>query len=280
MLIIQQTAFVGLNGGDSLWDPMYMVPIPSIVMDDASGAVNASGFASQWNDRSGNAFHFTQSTVARRPGILTAATGGRSGLTFDGLMTSNGDKMDGAAGTNNILNNVSKAWCAAVVRKRNVDAGSQERGYISGLGSDANWRFGCWIGGIGNLNKPILVIRRVNADSVVQGVGSSTLGTGYNIIVWHHDYSTATGDIWVNGTSAFSGTLGTTGNTAASSGSSPLILCGNAGDTLAADADTTACHVGTGTLDRQKWEGWAAWRYGLVANLPGGHPYKNSPPTT
>lgn len=30
--------------------------------------------------------------------------------------------------------------------------------------------------------------------------------------------------------------------------------------------------------DRQRLEGYLAWKWGLVANLPSGHPYKNSPP--
>lgn len=32
------------------------------------------------------------------------------------------------------------------------------------------------------------------------------------------------------------------------------------------------------TSDRQKMEGYLAWRYGLQANLPGGHPYLSAPP--
>ena len=34
------------------------------------------------------------------------------------------------------------------------------------------------------------------------------------------------------------------------------------------------------TAERQKLEGWAAWKYGLQANLPGGHPYASAAPTT
>jgi hypothetical protein len=33
------------------------------------------------------------------------------------------------------------------------------------------------------------------------------------------------------------------------------------------------------TLDRQKVEGYLAWKWGLQANLPVGHPYKNAPPS-
>ena len=30
--------------------------------------------------------------------------------------------------------------------------------------------------------------------------------------------------------------------------------------------------------DRQKIEGYLAWKYNLQSNLPDGHPYKNTPP--
>jgi hypothetical protein len=33
------------------------------------------------------------------------------------------------------------------------------------------------------------------------------------------------------------------------------------------------------TSDRQKIEGYLAWKWALTANLPAGHPYKTSPPT-
>ena len=34
------------------------------------------------------------------------------------------------------------------------------------------------------------------------------------------------------------------------------------------------------TTDRQRLEGYLAWKWGLVANLPGTHPYRYTPPTT
>ena len=33
------------------------------------------------------------------------------------------------------------------------------------------------------------------------------------------------------------------------------------------------------TTDRQRVEGYLAWKWGLQANLPVGHPYKNAPPS-
>lgn len=34
------------------------------------------------------------------------------------------------------------------------------------------------------------------------------------------------------------------------------------------------------TADRQKVEGYLAWKYGVASNLPAGHPFKSSPPTS
>jgi hypothetical protein len=33
------------------------------------------------------------------------------------------------------------------------------------------------------------------------------------------------------------------------------------------------------TADRQRLEGYLAWKWGLQANLPAGHPFRNNPPT-
>jgi hypothetical protein len=33
------------------------------------------------------------------------------------------------------------------------------------------------------------------------------------------------------------------------------------------------------TADRQRLEGYCAWKWGLEASLPAGHPFRNIPPT-
>jgi len=37
--------------------------------------------------------------------------------------------------------------------------------------------------------------------------------------------------------------------------------------------------IATDNADRQKLEGYLAWKWGLEANLPSGHPYESAPPT-
>jgi len=57
---------------------------------------------------------------------------------------------------------------------------------------------------------------------------------------------------------------------------------GGTGTKDAWDGDINEIVIVTGevsTETRQKIEGYLAWKWGLVANLPGGHPYKSAPPT-
>lgn len=51
---------------------------------DSSTVTLVSGVVSQWNDKSGNARHFTQTTGANRPSVLTAERNGKNVLNFGG----------------------------------------------------------------------------------------------------------------------------------------------------------------------------------------------------
>lgn len=54
--------------------------------DDPATVTDAgSGDCSQWNDKSGNGFHVTQSTSGDRPAITASAVNGRTALSFDGV---------------------------------------------------------------------------------------------------------------------------------------------------------------------------------------------------
>jgi hypothetical protein len=43
-------------------------------------------------------------------------------------------------------------------------------------------------------------------------------------------------------------------------------------------SEVIVCNTDLSTEDRQKLEGYLAWKWGLVANLPADHPYKTTPP--
>lgn len=252
------------SGTPSAWTPAHLSP--AIWADDSSSVTDVSGNASQWDDKSGNGYHFTAGS-GRRPQILPSVLNGRRVLRFNGVQNSTGSKMTGAAGTESLLNDVSAAWCFAVLNKRNTDAVTTYRALLSVLGSDANWRFGAWIGDSGFLNKPTLTVRRLNADAVVSGRGATILSGGWHSVFWAQNYGAAMGNIRVDGASEFSGALGTSGNTQASDGSMGLILGGNAGDTMCADIDLACFLFGAGSVpsgsDINNLFAWAADRYGL-----------------
>jgi hypothetical protein len=54
---------------------------------------------------------------------------------------------------------------------------------------------------------------------------------------------------------------------------------GTAGGGNALVGEMIICGTALSTDDRQKLEGYLAWKWGLAANLPADHPYKLNPPT-
>ena len=78
--------------------------------------------------------------------------------------------------------------------------------------------------------------------------------------------STATGTRTAPTSPLNSLTLGTQANDAAG-------LNGQIGELIVAQQDVITL------ADKQKLEGYTAWKWGQVANLPGGHPYKTAAPT-
>ena len=51
---------------------------------DASTITHSNGSVSQWADKSGNAFHFTQTTAANQPTTGSVTIGGINAINFDG----------------------------------------------------------------------------------------------------------------------------------------------------------------------------------------------------
>jgi hypothetical protein len=84
----------------------------------------------------------------------------------------------------------------------------------------------------------------------------------------------------ING-SVVTPTSSSTGTADAKSGIAMIFGAASAGvETMIGDIAYLIVFAGAPSLaDTQKLEGWAAWKYGLQANLPGGHPYKSAAPT-
>jgi hypothetical protein len=280
------TGHIGLllNGA---WTPSQLAVSPYLWYDDSTAVTNVSGAASTWADKQSTALDLQQTTAGNRPTINAVDLNGLRTLTFNGtsqFMLTN--STNGRAFSQNASNN----WALAVVKKTNVDGAGTPRPLLS---SNADTgpvvRFQMGVGASAGANKGILAARRLGADASGVLAGSTSVGSGWQIVIVTMNYATRAGQVWLNGVSdGSSATLtAATGTTANSPASEQLSVGASVTTSNVATAwgDVTLAAVLGGlnglpsTLERQKLEGWAAWRYGLTANLDVTHPYKSVPPT-
>lgn len=117
----------------------------------------------------------------------------------------------------------------------------------------------------------------LNANGWVNGPGGLPGGT----LNWNMYGATgdgAAGTLYKNGSLVVSnaGGLGGPGNSIGLSGSDSL---GTTDMTNAEVAEFVLCNYVMSTSDRQKTEGYMAWKWGQQASLPGGHPFAGAAPT-
>ncbi|MCY1311367.1 hypothetical protein D9M70_616580 [compost metagenome] len=76
--------------------------------------------------------------------------------------------------------------------------------------------------------------------------------------------------------------LPTAGATSDTDSSGDIAIAASTSGVGATDVDiaaVVASNVVPSSDDIDKLFGWAAYKFGLQSSLPGGHPYKSSPPT-
>lgn len=240
------------------WTPAALGASLALWLDanDASTITLNGSTVSQWNDKSGNARHANQAVAANQPAYTTAGLNGNNVLTFDGV----NDFFELSTGIllDDNFTHVHSVFVRATTGRHTVDVGRTTTpiGY-------GNWWY---------------------TDNVLY---SNLRGSGFMT----HGSSTATGT-FINGlvrnnsgTQAYrNGTAFGTPQGAAVTGNVTLNAVGRAQGSIAATHNGPMAEVIVGrsdlsTDDRQKIEGYIAWKWGLQANLPVGHPYKDAPPT-
>lgn len=224
--------------------------------DDASTITLNGSTVSQWNDKSGNGRNASQATAANQPTRTLAGLGGRTVLTFDGV----DDRLVTASTTLGITNSASLIVLAQLSSRTPPEQG------IVGSDEETN-RFGFFISGSNAMRWNPMSTNQIEAPSV----------TGTQILVGTAQ-SGAT-ELFRNGTSIVAGA-----GSAGSMVSTPFSI-GNMrpGTTLphfsGPIAEVLVLSSSLSTTNRQLLEGYLAWKWGLEANLPSDHPFKNTPPT-
>ena len=263
------SALVGL-----VWTPENGTAKMLLIADDlTSSAVSA------WKCRK-TGVEFTQSNAAYQPNL--SDIGGQKAVYFNGtakmLETTN-------AAITGILNNKSNAWYFVVTKKDNslaISGGSLLVNFT--LGTSASGRLNLLAGdSAANLNKYNFGGRRLDsasASDLLTSVANSNSGSA-DIVAGSANYSLPKFKFHINGAfdSEFTPVNSGVGNISATNSQYVRI---SATTSYAVKGWIACVIVGNTELtenERQKLEGWAAHKYGLVDKLPVGHPYKNLIPT-
>jgi hypothetical protein len=236
-------------GRRPLWTPGNISTALWLDANDASTITLDGTTASQWSDISGNNRHATQATKANQPTYTPNGLNGKPVLTFDG--------------SNDFLSfqGVHDAqWSIAIVGRSNGNSQAFfQFGNVNTLGSlfaENNYRARPSVG-TGN---PLFE-------------ASAPFTPGENVIL-SVTYGVSMSDIWKNGNIGTPASLGGVASNA-------LSTIGNLQNLYFLNGFISEMLVTNGVLsttDRQRIEGYLAWKWGLQANLANNHPFKFSPP--
>jgi hypothetical protein len=228
---------------------------PALWLDasDASTFTYSSGVVvSQWNDKSGNARHVSQGTVASQPSRQTNVLNSLPVVRFD----STGKVLEGPSFVN------GKTLSIFVVVKRTTD--TSVAGVICAGENDET--------------RPLQVDIRNTFLAVQNDIHCVPSGTSYR----NGDSSS----LGMGASPTSFAIVGHVCSTTVSISNSTAITIGairnNDGGTefkfLGDMAELIICESAVSSTDRQKIEGYLAWKWGLQANLVSGHPYASAAP--
>lgn len=238
----------------------------------------------QWSDKSGNGRHATQVTALNQPLYDAAGLNGKPVLTFDGI---NSTMQAGDTTTWRFLHNGSKYTIIGVWRPGTAttpgtqfmtalttsnNSGSGNVGQYFAFGDSFGFRYNVTSGGSGGA---FVSISRAYTG-VVGSFGNATIVAlqvdPANATAGNRVFASVNGGSLIGGNSQTGSVTTANSNTplAIGGGTATFRYLGGMSEILIVDGDATS--------DLSRLQGYLAWKWGLVANLPSGHPYKNSPP--
>jgi hypothetical protein len=239
-------------GGPQLWRPSDLGSALALWLDaeDAASITLNGSTVSQWNDKSGNARNASQATAANQPTRTLNGLNGKPVLTFDGS-----DDFLSFQGVHDAQ------WSIATVGRANGSIqGFVQFGNVNTLGS--------------LLTANAYYARPTSGTGGSPSDATAPFTPGENVIL-SATYGVSTTDIWKNGTIGTPASLGGVASNA-------LSTIGNLQNSFFLNGFISEMVVTNGVLstaDRQRLEGYLAWKWGLEVSLPAGHPFRNIPPT-
>ena len=243
-------------GGGQLWRPSNLGSALALWLDaeDAASITLNGSTVSQWNDKSGNARHAAQGAAANQPTYTASGLNGKPVLTFDG-----GDWFNPVTvslpefSAMMVLTPTQNTNIIYYPIGFNIDSGDLGTGLSSG-GTFFTQRALIWDGSTGVQTAQAIVL---NSPMILFG-GSNSSGRQISV-----NGNAPSSDAVAQSISAI--TIGKRSD----SGQYPFV--GPIGEVVVTSNLLS-------TANRQRLEGYYAWKWALEASLPAGHPFKSAPP--
>ena len=280
--------------GSALWTPTQLNSEVWLDAADSETITLNGSNVSQWNDKSGKNRHATQGIASYQPLFVSNVSNGLPAIQTDG-----GDTL--VIGNRSLLfQNIEIATIAIVVK---YVTGTYTANLISAFVSTgttaSQTRFALSASPNTDVTRLGLLARRTDTDQPVAIANSSTARTSPNVLdsvaiqIGDAIYSSAQANHFTNGiqdmTNAsllFPNTATLTSNTIPLNASLFSIAGTGATPPPPTNPLPSGCQLFevlmfNSTLsisDRQKLEGYLAWKWGTVSSLPTSHPFKNQKP--
>jgi hypothetical protein len=269
----------GTRGGVVPWTPADLGDSLALWLDaDDASTITLNGTdVVQWDDKSGNGRNASQPTASFQPTYLATGFNGKPTLQTDGS-----DALE--LGVTSLGKNVGGLTCAMVgLHPAGVTFTSNANELFISTGTNsASTRFAVTPNpSTSAINHYGIAGRRLDADGYTT-VSSSTASLANRGNPWiriaQRAYSDGVANHWTDGTQDMTnevvGTQGA-GNTSDTDSLRTVLFNGVSslpnGSQL---SEIVLTHSTMTTDDRQKLEGYLAWKWGLEANLPNNHPYR------
>ena len=254
---------------NGVWNPNSIGNLQAWFDAADSSSVTVSGSSvTQWRDKSSNAYSVGQPTASNQPSYSTAIQNKKNGIQFA----------------------TSSFLFAAGSSMPNFTTGSATSVFLAARNASTNtgWNIfnTIWFIGInGGTTRYHLSFNQNTTDgttlytngTLIGQVTSNAVAPSSNAIVGFTASSTSA-TIHTNGSSdTYAGT------TLPAANNSTYFMFGDARNDAQASSDTViyemiGYNVQLNITQRQQIEGYLAWKWGLVGNLPSTHPFKLFPP--
>ena len=255
--------------GFTMWEPSELGADLALWLDanDASTITLNGSNVSQWDDKSGNDQHVVQAFAVAQPAYVANSLNGNSVVRYSTsteFLTTN-TKFGSAAQRSIFSVNTYKAAAQyQYVWSIESDPNSGAALVFRATSNFADWRRGdtiSWADGYNSGRPPRFISNGVTGD------GSAAI---HGLSLGNQESQLRVNGASVNARIQLTGAWPNTARRF-SVGRDTQSLNGDVAEIIYVDGVVS-------TTDRQRVEGYLAWKWGLTANLPSNHPYKSIPP--